>query len=50
MKNLDLKHRVGNWNLYYMMFKNISYTDNRVNELVEKPLEVRDETLRKNTT
>lgn len=50
MKNLDLKHRVGKWNLYYLMLKPTSYIDNRVNELVEKPLEVRDETLMKNTT
>jgi len=50
MKNLDLKHRVGKWNLCYLMLKTISYIDNCVNELVEKPLEVRDETLMKNVT
>ncbi len=47
MKNLDLKHRVAKWNLCYLMLKTISYIDNCVNELVEKPLEVRDETLMK---
>lgn len=50
MKNLDLKHRVAKWNLCYLMLKTTSYIDNRVNELGEKPLEVRDETLMKNTT
>lgn len=50
MKNLDLKHRVGKWNLCYLMLKTISYIDNRENELVEKRLEVRDEMLMKNTT
>lgn len=50
MKNLDLKHRVDKWNLCYRMLKTISYIDNCVNELVEKPLEVRDETLMKNIT
>lgn len=43
MKNLDLKHRVAKWNLCYRMLKTISYIDNCVNELVEKPLEVRDD-------
>lgn len=50
MKNLDLKHRVGKWNLCYRMLKTTSYMDNRVNELVEKRLEVRDETFMKNIT
>lgn len=33
MKNLDLKHRVGKWNLCYLMLKTISYIDNLKNEL-----------------